>query len=255
MQKTAPGSHESTTSLSLAQMPVRSGSARVVPALLAHRNLIGPGTVASLTYGEPRRNELVEDPSGLIATGAFGSSATGLAIASAGAAGGALSLAGGLFLMGPLMLPWAYEKATEAADRQTIADTVVQFGFPAKLEERIRLQMTRAGEAAAQNEQNEPNARDVELQVTSYGLAFKDTNRVACLTFHGTLTARDGETIVYEDPIIWTPSRRSEDFSPVSCATIDEMAQSDGEFVRRILDEAVIVISASAVRRLRGKGQ
>jgi hypothetical protein len=252
VQKTAPGTEESTASLSLAQQPVRSGSARVIPAVLAQSNLIGPGTQSELTYGGPWENDPVEDPSGLIVTGAAGSSATGLAIASAGAVGGALSVATGLVLMGPLMLPWAYEEGAAAANRRSITESVVRFGFPPKLDERLRTEIGRAGTSAATDDRI---ADEVEFRVDSYGLAFKDTNRVACLIFRGTLTARRRGTTLYEDAIDWTPARRSADFSPVRCATIDDMARDDGQLVDEIFDEAVLVISAAIARRLRGRRQ
>jgi len=252
VQKTAPGTEESTASLSLAQQPVRSGSARVIPAVLAQSNLIGPGTQFELTYGGPWENSPVEDPSGLIVAGAAGSSATGLAIASAGAVGGALSVATGLVLMGPLMLPWAYEEAAAASNRQTITDVVEQFGFPPRLDERLKNETGRASAAAAPEDRV---AEQIELRIDSYGLAFKDTNRVACLIFRGTLTARGRGATLYEDAIDWTPSQRTADLSPVQCATIEDMARDSGRLVEEIFDEAVIVISAAVVRRLRGRPQ
>lgn len=247
----ACGPHSSVTEAgtnvrtSYPQTPARAGKATLLPAPVSSGRLIGPQARAVVVAESSPPDADPDDPSGLIAAGAVGSSASSFAVASVGA----FSLASGLFVVGPLMLPWAFEEADIAADQETITKAVVEYSFPRKLEARLigKLEGT---QASMSNAATEPYR--IEFRILRYGIALEGVDSVPCFTFEGLLQAFDEAEIQYHEPILWSATRRSEDLPPVRCADLDAMADGDGALAEEILEEAAIILSAAAIRRLMG---
>ncbi len=246
--ETRSGTRVQTSYLSLDQRPARGGTASLLPALVSSRTLIGPDTTANVVVEGLSAEDNPEDPSGLIFAGAVGASAAGYAIGTAGA----VTLGTNMILLGPLMLPWALEEADIAADQRTITESVVGYGLPERLEkELIRvLDQTRSKLPTTA-----PDSYHVKLRINRYGLAREGIDDVLCFTFEGTLQVQEDARIRYQDPIVWSPARRSEDLPPVRCAGLDEMARNDGALAKEILNEATMILSAASVRRLLGRSR
>ena len=246
LPESQPGNRVQTSYISLDQRPVRGGTAILLPAPVSAQALIGPNTTAEIVVETFSAEDDPDDPSARILASGIGTSAAGYAIGSAGA----ITLGTAMVLTGPLLLPLAFEEADIAADRRTIIESMVGYGFSERLEEELirALDRTRSKTPAGP-----PYPFHVELQIDRYGLVPEGIDHVLCFAFEGMLQVREGTQTHYHGPIIWSSARRSEDLPPVRCAGLDTMARGDGSLAKQVLREASIILSAAVVRRLSGR--
>lgn len=136
--------------------------------------------------------------------------------------------------------------ASELRARGRVAKALSEEGFPERLRGELERALSVGPEAAP-----DPRLR-LEVDFLGFGL-FSRPDALPndlCLAFEGLVRLRDGDRLLYEDPLIVQAGRRSLDAPPPSCRSLEAFAADDGSALRADLAEASAVLAQVVTRRL-----